>query len=60
MPEEVIEKINNDVPFELVNDVDYGGNAEIIKSPVRPRRSEKERQATRRSLNYHKKMRKGR
>jgi hypothetical protein len=73
--EEAGEKVNNDVPFELVNDVDYGGNAEVIESPVReslvrelsvrespvrPRRSGRERQATRRSLNYHKKMRKGR
>jgi hypothetical protein len=68
--EKIIEEINNDVLFELVNDVDYEGNAEIIESPireslvreslVRPRRSERERQATRRSLNYHKEMRKGR
>jgi hypothetical protein len=57
---EVIEEVNDDVPFELVDDVDYGGNAKVIESPVRPRRSERERQATRRSLNYHKKMRKGR
>ena len=60
MPEEVIEEVNNDVPFELVNDVDYGGNAEVIESPVRPRRSRRERQATKRSLDYHKEMRKGR
>jgi hypothetical protein len=60
MPEEVIEEVNDDVPFELVNDVDYGGNAEVIESPVRPRRSGRERQATRRSLDYHKEMRKGR
>jgi hypothetical protein len=26
MPEKVIEKVNNDVLFELVNDVDYGDN----------------------------------
>jgi hypothetical protein len=57
-------EINDDVPFELVDDVDYGGNAEIIESlvresPVRPRRNRRERQATRRSLNYHKEMRKG-
>jgi hypothetical protein len=60
MPEEIIEEVNDDVPFELVNDVDYGGNAEIIKSPVRPRRSRRERQATKRSLDYHKEIRKGR
>jgi hypothetical protein len=54
-----VEKVNDDVPFELVNDVDYGGN-EVIESPVRPRRSGRKRQATRRSLNYHKEMRKGR
>jgi hypothetical protein len=60
MPEEVIEEVNNDVPFELVNDVDYGGNAEVIESPVRPRRSRRERQATKRSLDYHKEIRKGR
>jgi len=68
--EEVIEEVNDDVPFELVDDVDYGGNAEVIESPVRespvrespvrPRRSGRERQATRRSLDYHKEMRKGR
>jgi hypothetical protein len=58
--EKIIEEINDDVPFELVNDVDYEGNAEIIESPVRSRRSKRERQATRRSLDYHKKMRKGR
>jgi hypothetical protein len=60
MPEEVIKEINDDVPFELVNDVDYGGNAEVIESPVRPRRSRRERQATKRSLDYHKEIRKGR
>jgi hypothetical protein len=60
MPEEVIEEVNDDVPFELVNDVDYGGNAEVIESPVRPRRSKRERQATKRSLDYHKEIRKGR
>jgi hypothetical protein len=60
MPEEVIEEVNDDVPFELVDDVDYGDNAEGIESPVRPRRSGRERQATRRSLDYHKEMRKGR
>jgi hypothetical protein len=60
MPKEVIEEVNNDVPFELVDDVDYGGNAEVIESPVRPRRGGRERQATKRSLDYHKKMRKGR
>ena len=60
MPKEVIEKVNDDVPFELVNDVDYGGNAEVIESPVRPRRSKRERQATKRSLDYYKEMRKGR
>jgi hypothetical protein len=57
---EVIEEVNDDVPFELVDDVDYGGNAKVIESPVRPRRSGRERQATRRSLDYHKEMRKGR
>jgi hypothetical protein len=41
-------KINDGVPFELVNDVDYGSNAEVIKSliresPVRPRRNRKKR-----------------
>ena len=56
----VVEEVNNDVPFELVDDVDYGDNAEGIESPVRPRRSGRERQATRRSLDYHKEMRKGR
>ena len=56
MPEEV----NDDVPFEPVDDVDYGGNAEVIESPVRPRRGGRERQATRRSSDYHKEMRKGR
>jgi hypothetical protein len=56
--EEVIEEVNDDVPFELVDD--DGGNAEVIESPVRPRRSGRERQATRRSLDYHKEMRKGR
>jgi hypothetical protein len=56
----VVEKVNDDVSFELVDDVDYGDNTEIIKSPVRPRRSRKERQATKRSLDYHKEMRKGR
>jgi hypothetical protein len=60
MPEEVIEEINDDVPFELVNDVDYEGNAKVIESPVRSRRGKKERQATRRSSGYHKEMRKGR
>jgi hypothetical protein len=60
MPEKVIKEVNDDVPFELVNDVDYGGNAEIIESPIRPRRNRRERQTTRRSLNYHKEMRKGR
>jgi hypothetical protein len=63
--EKVIEEVNDDVPFELVDDVDYGGNAEVIESliresPVRPRRSGRERQATKRSLDYHKEMRKGR
>jgi hypothetical protein len=58
--EKIIEEVNDNVPFELVNNVDYGDNAEVIKSPVRPRRSGKERQATRKSLNYHKEMRKGR
>jgi hypothetical protein len=58
--EKIIEEINDDVPFELVDDVDYGGNAKVIESPVRPRRSERERQAIRKSLNYHKEMRKGR
>jgi hypothetical protein len=63
--EEAAEEVNDDVPFELVDDVDYGGNAEVIESPVRespvrPRRSGRERQATRRSLDYHKEMRKGR
>jgi hypothetical protein len=61
----VVEEINNDVSFELVDDVDYEGNAEVIESPVRespvrPRRSGRERQAIRRSLDYHKEMRKGR
>jgi hypothetical protein len=52
-------EVNDDVPFKLVDDVDYEGNAEIIKSPVREspirespvrsRRSGKERQAIRRS-----------
>jgi hypothetical protein len=60
MPEEIIEEVNDDVPFELVDDVDYGGNAEVIESPVRSRRGERERQATRRSSDYHKEMRKGR
>ena len=60
MPEKVIEKVNDDVLFELVNDVDYESNAEVIKSPIRPRRNRKERQAIKRSLNYHKKIRKGR
>jgi hypothetical protein len=32
----------------------------VRESPVRPRRSGRERQATRRSLDYHKEMRKGR
>jgi hypothetical protein len=36
------------------------GNEEVIKSPVRLRRSGRERKATRKSLNYHAKMRKGR
>jgi hypothetical protein len=58
--EEVIEEVNDDVSVELVDDVDYGGNAEVIESPVRLRRSGRERQATRRSLDYYKKMRKGR
>ena len=68
--EEVIEEINDDVPFEFVDDVDYrvnaavmevdGGNAEVMESPVRPRRSGRERQATRRPLPYRKEMRKGR
>ena len=58
--EEIIKEVNDDVPFELVNDVDYEGNAEVIESPVRPRRSGRERQATRRSLDYYKEMRKGR
>jgi hypothetical protein len=63
--EEAGEKVNNDVSFELVNDVDYGINAEVIKSPVRespirPRRSGRKKQATRRSLDYYKEMRKGR
>jgi hypothetical protein len=62
--EEAAEEVNDDVPFELVDDVDYGGNAEVIESlvresPVRPRRSGRERQATRRSLDYHKEMRNG-
>jgi hypothetical protein len=39
-------KVNDDIPFKLVNDVDYGNNAKIIKSlvresPVRPRRNKK-------------------
>jgi hypothetical protein len=41
--EKVIEEVNDDVSFELVDDVDYGGNAEVIESPVRPRRSGRER-----------------
>jgi hypothetical protein len=58
-------EVNDDVSFELVNDVDYGDNAEIIKSlvresPIRSRRNGRERQATRRSLNYYKEIRKGR
>jgi hypothetical protein len=36
------------------------GNEEIIKLSVRLRRSGKKRKATRKSLNYHAKMRKGR
>jgi hypothetical protein len=36
------------------------GNEEVIESPIRPRRSERERKATRKSLNYHAEMRKGR
>jgi hypothetical protein len=60
MPEKVIEEINDDVSFELVNDVDYGNNAEVIKSPVRSRRGERERQAIRRFSDYHKEMKKGR
>jgi hypothetical protein len=58
--EEIIEEVNDDVSFELVDDVDYEGNAEVIESPVRSRRNRKERQATRRSLDYHKEIRKGR
>jgi hypothetical protein len=60
MPEKIIEEVNDDVSFELVDNVDYGSNAEVIKSPVRPRRNGGERQATKRSLNYHKEMKKGR
>jgi hypothetical protein len=37
-----------------------GGNEEVIESPVRLRRSGRERKATRKSLNYHAEMRKGR
>ena len=37
-----------------------GGNEKVIKSPVRLRRSGRERKATRKSLNYHAEMRKGR
>jgi hypothetical protein len=58
--EKVIEKVNDDVPFELVDDVDYGGNAEVIESLIRSRRSRRERQAIRKSLDYYKEMRKGR
>jgi hypothetical protein len=36
------------------------GNEEVIESPVRLRRSGRERKATRKSLNYHAEMRKGR
>jgi hypothetical protein len=37
-----------------------GGNEKVIKSPVRLRRSGRERKATRKLLNYHAEMRKGR
>ena len=36
------------------------GNEEVFESPVRPRRSERARKATRKSLNYLAEMGKGR
>jgi hypothetical protein len=37
-----------------------GGNEKVIESPVRLRRSGRKRKATRKSLNYHAEIRKGR
>jgi hypothetical protein len=60
MFKKVIEEVNDNVLFEFVNDVDYRNNAEVIESPIRSRRNKRERQATKRSLDYYKEIRKGR
>ena len=68
-PEEFIDTVNYDYPSDL-NEV-HGfddeadmeveeSNTEVIESPAPPRRSVRERKATRKSLDYHKEMRKGR
>jgi hypothetical protein len=68
-PEEFIDTVNYDYPSDLnkVHGFDdeadmevEKGNTEVIESPAPPRRSVRERKATRKSLNYHKEMRKGR
>jgi hypothetical protein len=68
-PVEFIDTVNYDYPSDL-NEV-HGfddeadievkeGNTEVIKSPAPPRRSVRERKATKKSLDYHKEMKKGR
>jgi hypothetical protein len=57
-------KLNDEIRIaSSVDKADIGmdrGNEKVIKSPVRPRRSGKERKAIRKSLNYRAEMRKGR
>jgi hypothetical protein len=67
--EKFIDTVNYDYPSDLnkVHGFDdeadmkmKEGNTEVIESPAPPRRSVRERKATRKSLNYYKEMRKGR
>jgi hypothetical protein len=67
--QQFVDTINYDYPSDLNEAHGFDdeadmkveeGNTEVIESPAPPRRSVRERKATRKSLNYHKEMRKGR